>query len=138
MPSLIASGVSPFHQIGAGSETSTVSWPALAGLAIGIEPFGPTTSQLPILAPLAAGAAAGAAVDAVSLVVAAGAAAGGCSCAACSSFFSPHPASRKAASRAQVAVRIMLEPLLNVFYGGTASCLSPSAQRKRPCMAEAR
>src|ERR1043165_7345362 len=108
MPSLMASGVSPFHQIGAGSETSTVSWPGLAGLAIGIEPFGPTTSQLPILAPLAAGAAAGAAVDAVSLVVAGAAgcdAAGCCSCEACSCFFSPHPASRKAASKAQVAVR---------------------------------
>src|SRR4051812_31407188 len=51
MPSLIDSGVSPFHQIGAGSETSTVSWPAFAGLASAIEPFGPTTSQLPILSP---------------------------------------------------------------------------------------
>src|SRR5690349_5099898 len=119
MPSLIASGVSPFHQIGAGSETSTVSWPALAGLAIGFEPFGPTTSQLPILAPLAAGAAAGVVDAAWSLL------------AAFSSFFSPHPASRKAASRAQVAVRIILEPLLFVFYGGSASCLFPSAQMIR-------
>ena len=49
MPSLMASGVSPFHQIGAGSDTSTVSWPALAGLAIGIDPFWPVNSQLPIM-----------------------------------------------------------------------------------------
>src|SRR3712207_1526482 len=49
MPSLIASGVSPFHQMGAGSDTATVIWPGLKGLAMGCEPFGPTTSQLPIL-----------------------------------------------------------------------------------------
>src|SRR5690348_12324897 len=114
MPSLMASGVSPFHQIGAGSETSTVSWPGLAGLAIGVEPFGPTTSQLPILAPEAAGAAAGAAVEAVWFVVAGADAAGACSW-ACSSFL-PQPASRTAASRAQVAVRIIMDPLLSFLF----------------------
>ena len=55
MPSLIASGVSPFHQIGAGNDTSTVSCPALAGLAIGIEPFWPVSSQLPIMSAAFAG-----------------------------------------------------------------------------------
>src|SRR5438105_4327266 len=49
MPSLIESGVSPFHQTGAGSETCTVSWSAMAGVAIGIEPLTPVNSQLPIV-----------------------------------------------------------------------------------------
>ena len=50
-------GVSPFHQVGAGKLTSTVSWPGLAGAAIGIEPLTPVISQLPIMS--AAKAAAG-------------------------------------------------------------------------------
>src|SRR5687767_2474821 len=57
MPSLIDSGVSPFHQIGAGSETATVTWPGLSGLATGWEPLAPDISQLPIIS--AADAAAG-------------------------------------------------------------------------------
>ena len=44
----MSSGVSPFHQPGAGRLTSTVSWPALAGVK-GIEPFSPVSSQLPIM-----------------------------------------------------------------------------------------
>src|SRR5438128_559847 len=55
MPSLIDSGVSPFHQMGAGSDTSTVNCLALAGLVIGIDPFSPETSQLPIILAAAAG-----------------------------------------------------------------------------------
>ena len=57
IPSLIASAVSPFHQIGAGSDTSTVSCEATAGLAIGIEPLAPVTSQLPIMLAAEAGSA---------------------------------------------------------------------------------
>src|SRR5262245_18635650 len=57
MPSLIDSGVSPFHQIGAGKATSTVSCPGFAGLAIGIDPFSPISSQLPIMFAAKAGAA---------------------------------------------------------------------------------
>src|SRR5690349_18518596 len=49
MPLLIDSGVSPFHHTGAGSDTCTVSWPGTAGPAIGIEPFAPVSSQLPIV-----------------------------------------------------------------------------------------
>src|SRR5262249_22804064 len=57
MPSLMVSGVSPFHHTGAGSDTSTVIWPGLAGLATGIEPFWPVISQLPVMFMAAAGAA---------------------------------------------------------------------------------
>ena len=44
----MVSGVSPFHQPGAGRLTSTVSWPGLAGVR-GNCPLVPVTSQLPIM-----------------------------------------------------------------------------------------
>src|SRR5690348_9403066 len=53
----MVSGVSPFHQPGAGRLTSTVSWPGLAGV-IEASPFFPVSSQLPILSAAEAGAAA--------------------------------------------------------------------------------
>jgi hypothetical protein len=43
--------------MGAGNETATVVWPALKGLAMGLDPFCPDSSQLPIMS--AADAAAG-------------------------------------------------------------------------------
>jgi hypothetical protein len=49
IPSFIVSGVSPFHQVGAGSDTATVICPALKGLAIGFDPLVPDNSQLPII-----------------------------------------------------------------------------------------
>src|SRR5262249_38790482 len=50
----MVSGVSPFHQPGAGRLTSTVIAPALTGV-MGIEPLAPVSSQLPILSAAAAG-----------------------------------------------------------------------------------
>src|SRR5215217_8779542 len=49
MPSLMVSGVSPFHQVGAGRLTATVIWPGFMGLAIACDPLAPDSSQFPIL-----------------------------------------------------------------------------------------
>src|SRR5689334_11546517 len=55
-PSLIASGVSPFHHPGDGRLTSTVNCPGTAGV-ICAEPFWPVISQLPYMSAAAAGPA---------------------------------------------------------------------------------
>src|SRR3990170_6972199 len=52
----MVSGVSPFHQPGAGKLTSTVNCPDLAGV-IGIEPFVPNSSHFPIISAAVAGGA---------------------------------------------------------------------------------
>jgi hypothetical protein len=49
MPSLMVSGVSPFHQVGAGKLTAAVSWSGFMGSAIACEPLEPVSSQLPIM-----------------------------------------------------------------------------------------
>jgi hypothetical protein len=45
----MVSGVSPFHQVGAGKLTATVICPGFMGLASACDPLAPESSQFPIM-----------------------------------------------------------------------------------------